>query len=317
MLPVTPNAQCQRLHRKIALLATIGSIGTLSLLLLPTDTGTWIVTFFDPLSKSLPALPPPDTGTWILTGLCAIAVMAHWGARAYYWKMVPPRGLFKRLALPLLGVAILLAASPEIVRRIEGWPLNLSADPPIVGPGDSTRVDMNERIRSLKGLWRGDTEVSLSVADGPALSTGIKVLRDTPVRATTAKGSWGTELEWDYETSTPWVQIKIPAEAALAGKTVTCNIKLSVTYPSYNRGNTGLFFEDVTQESVAQSFPESCPGRRARILQFRVVARIARRCSTFADLRRDSGKPLTGRVQERSHRPQLGVKKPTAFTACS
>src|SRR5271169_1093888 len=89
-----PNAQCQSLHKKIAWRVAIGSIGTVSLLLLPPHTGFWILNFVTIQKKSFPPLLPPDTGTWILTGVCAIAVMAHWGARAHYWKLAPPRRLF-------------------------------------------------------------------------------------------------------------------------------------------------------------------------------------------------------------------------------
>ena len=153
--------------------------------------------------------------------------------------------LVHRLAIVLIGAAVLMAASPELVRTSRHWPLNHESYPPVVGPGDQARVYMNEKIHSIKGYWRGRPQVVLheSGPDGRSLA----------VEATTNQKEWSSTIhakssEKDSST-TPWVRVSLPQDSSLAGKTVTCDIGLNVTYPAY----TGSKSFQTTSSNMARS----------------------------------------------------------------
>src|SRR5207237_839313 len=126
----------------------------------------------------------------------------------------PPRSLGHRFALALLLVAVLAAASPEIMRVAQHWQLNSDTYPPGGGPGHHPRIYTHHKITSVKGYWRGEPDV---VLHDEAANTFITTT------ARTNDNTWGDRISVESReksnTSTPWVEVEIPNDPSLAGKT--------------------------------------------------------------------------------------------------
>lgn len=139
----------------------------------------------------------------------------------------PPRSLFHKVALLVLPATVVFAASPEILRMSQGWPLNDDAYPPVVGPGDTTRIYMTEKLDTVKSYWRGDAHVSLSDSAGKGLSENLA--------AKTNQNDWPNNItvksSEKHSSISPWVDVTLPGGGDLADKTVTCDIELHVAYP--------------------------------------------------------------------------------------
>ncbi len=152
---------------------------------------------------------------------------------------VPGRAKPKWPLAGLVLLAPLVAAAPEAVRSARAWPANDACYPPVVGPGDTTRVYMPQRIASVKGFYRGTVEARLSAASLAA---------PVALAATTNQNDWGSTIYVkDDEKQThhrPWVQMTMPADPSLAGRPVDCGVHLVVEYPAIPPGGTG--FETVT-----------------------------------------------------------------------
>lgn len=162
----------------------------------------------------------------------------------------PPRGLWLRLALPMLLGVVLLAALPEIIRTMRGWPLNADSYPPVVGPGDTARIYMDQKIHSVKGYWRGTPEVLLHVN-----GSGDK---GVPVTASTNQNDWGSTIYAKSDekdtSSTPWVELQLPGDASLAGKTFDCDIDLILDYPKIAGSSNFQRQHEVMQRTIPLHF---------------------------------------------------------------
>jgi len=132
------------------------------------------------------------------------------------------------LIILLLMGAIVPLAAPEMIRSSRSWPINKDSYPPVVGPGDVTRVYMPEKITSIKDYWRGRPKAVLH-------DVGAKAGQGMPVSVTTNENDWGTTIyaksSEKNSTSTPWVTLTMPTDASLAGKTMTAEIDLDLEYP--------------------------------------------------------------------------------------
>ncbi len=139
----------------------------------------------------------------------------------------PGRSMVGTMALLMAFTAVALAASPELLRIVRGWPLNADCYPPVVGPGDDTRIYMNQKINSVKGYWRGKPEVAIYEAGTP--THRINALAESN------QNDWGSTISAKSSekntSSTPWVRVTLPEEPTLAGKTVSCDIALDVRFP--------------------------------------------------------------------------------------
>ena len=140
-----------------------------------------------------------------------------------------PRSLGHKMTLVMVGVAVVLAAAPEIVRIVKHWPLNDEAYPPVVGPGDQARIYMKDSINSIKGYWRGQPTAKVH-AEGSSAPAVVAT-------ASTNQNDWGSTISAKSSekssSSTPWVAVTFPSDAALAGKDVTCDVALHVNYPHF------------------------------------------------------------------------------------
>lgn len=137
----------------------------------------------------------------------------------------PGRSSIGWLAVALLPAAVVAAALPEVMRSSHTWPLNDACYPPVVGPGDHTRVYMPEKISSIKGYWRGRPYVTVIPTGGMPINVPAKANQNDWGSSISAKSS-----EKD-SSSSPWVEIDLPPNDSLAGKQVACEIQMQVQYP--------------------------------------------------------------------------------------
>jgi hypothetical protein len=141
----------------------------------------------------------------------------------------PRRSMMHQGALALIVGAVALVASPELLRSSQHWPLNEEAYPPVVGAGDTTRIYMGQKISSIKGYWNGRPTVLLHDPAAPASTTPITAA------AKTNETTWGSTISAKSSeknnSSSPWVEVTVPAMPDLSGKTITCDIDLNVEYP--------------------------------------------------------------------------------------
>jgi hypothetical protein len=146
---------------------------------------------------------------------------------------VPGQSVFARIALLLLLVSVPAAAAPELIRARRGWPANTRCYPPVVGPGDATRIYMPDSITSIKGYCRGSATASLHVTGGDGSVIPVPDV-------STNQDAWsGTLTVKDDEKKTdhrPQVDLRIPPDPALAGKTVDCLLHLKLEYPAVAPG---------------------------------------------------------------------------------
>ena len=147
---------------------------------------------------------------------------------------VPGRAKPRWLLVGLALLAPLAAAAPEAVRTARRWPANDECYPPVVGPGDTTRVYMAQRINSVKGFYRGSVEATLATPT----SAPVHLTADTN------QNDWGSTIyvkdDEKQNVHRPWVELQMPSDASLAGQTANAAVHLSLDYPSISPGDTGF-----------------------------------------------------------------------------
>lgn len=150
-----------------------------------------------------------------------------------------PRGSAGQKVVLLMAVlAVGLAAAPEVLRISRGWALNNECYPPVVGPGDDTRIYMNEKIHSIKGYWKGKPSVKIS---DPA-ATGAAARQKLDVTVVTNDKTWGNTIyaksSQKNSSSTPWVRLTLPDDPSLANKALACDVRLDIEYPASTGGKS-------------------------------------------------------------------------------
>lgn len=165
-----------------------------------------------------------------------------------------PKSGFQMLPLVLALGAIGATAAPEILRSSRGWPVNAEAYPPVVGPGDATRIYMTEKIESIKGYWRGKADAQ--IREGT---------RSLPATTKTNQNDWGMTIHAKSSekssNSTPWVGVTVPADATLGGKPVSCDIKLAVEFPHMQGSSTFMTHARVMQRNVSLNLAPAGAGK--------------------------------------------------------
>jgi hypothetical protein len=156
----------------------------------------------------------------------------------------PPRAILHSVTPLLLIGAVVLVASPEILRTVKHWPINEDCYPPVVGAGDTTRIYMSDAIHSIKGFWRGHPRVAIQTKDGQSL----------PAQARTNQNDWGGTIsakssEKNSKT-TPWVEPTFPDKPELANQTVVCAIDLDVESPEMTGSSTYNTVEHTMHRSL-------------------------------------------------------------------
>jgi hypothetical protein len=169
-------------------------------------------------------------------------------------------------ALILLGVAALAALSGEAARLAREWPLNEGWDPAVIGPGDESRVFFPGQIKSIRGFWRGESDVQVTnAAEVGASLRGFRCSSrtDTWERGISARYN---ELE---ESFTPWVRIEFPDNPELAGKELRLSVVVRPTYPVPAGGNTLRDQKDtLTQDATVRLAHDRHAGQTYLLLSY-------------------------------------------------
>jgi hypothetical protein len=126
----------------------------------------------------------------------------------------------------------------------------------VVGPGDETRIYMEDKIQSLKGYWRGDPHVVLSAPGKPSIN----------IQATTNQNGWGSSIyaksSEKSSSSTPWCKLSLPETPELAGQSLECNIDLDVQYPrAYGSKNFETEQRSMHRSATLHLAPPGAGGR--------------------------------------------------------
>jgi hypothetical protein len=168
----------------------------------------------------------------------------------------PVRSSTGWLAVALLPAAVVAASLPEIMRSSHGWPLNDACYPPVVGPGDHTRVYLPEKIHSIKGYWRGRPYVTATPPGAASI----------PVPAKANQNDWGSSISAKSSekdsSSSPWVEIDLPQLESLAGKPVQCDINMQVQYPHAFGSSSFQTQTDNMHHAVALAMAPAGAGER-------------------------------------------------------
>jgi|GEM_PF-2263623 len=136
----------------------------------------------------------------------------------------PGMGQFLGLGMSLL--AVVLCFMPNLLANMKGWTPNENCYPAVFGPGDSTTFYFKQKLKSIKGFWRGQgASCNITNAEELGLEPGATC------GVTTKSKSWGREIEGDDSSKTMWAKIKVNSAPELAGKTMDVVVELNVKYP--------------------------------------------------------------------------------------
>lgn len=159
------------------------------------------------------------------------------------------------VAFMLLAMSVVGAASSEARRLAGAWPLNRGFDPPVVGPGDTSRLEFPYTISSVKGYWSGAALVNVTNASDLGASGAHFFARS-------ANDSWGDSIKAKSSatnrSSTVYADITVPDDASMAGKTPKLMVDLSVRYPSSTGASS--FTEETRSFSHTASLVLAPPG---------------------------------------------------------
>lgn len=155
-------------------------------------------------------------------------------------------------SLILAATSLILVGSPIFLPSIMGWKMN-DCYPAVVGPGDQTTIYFAQQIRSLKGYWNGFVSASAKVegSDQPV-----------PVSGETKQSTWGSTISGksvSNNTNTMWAKVRLPADVAYEGKTMTLDVAVNASFPV---GEGREFFEhnERFQQSTTLQLSESGSG---------------------------------------------------------
>lgn len=153
------------------------------------------------------------------------------------------------LLVGLLGLAVIGALMPEVVRMGNSWPANDRWYPAVVGPGDTSTYYFDKEIESIKGYWKGRCKAA--VVNGKAL--GVK--EPLPCKAVTKDNSWGNSISVKSseksESSNIYAEITLPDQQGLAGKKAQLKAAIIYQYPKVFGGGkfsvqSGQLLEETT-----------------------------------------------------------------------
>ncbi|MFC1522884.1 hypothetical protein ACFL6Y_10795 [Elusimicrobiota bacterium] len=115
-------------------------------------------------------------------------------------------------------------------------PKNVNKDmyPSVVGPGDTTRINVGESIQTVGGHWRGVDIVFDAVVEGKKVVALVS----------SADIGWGImvfekTMEGKSPHITPYIELTVPNDKSLAGKVLEGKLSMTVRYPA-PVGNTGM-----------------------------------------------------------------------------
>ena len=122
----------------------------------------------------------------------------------------------------------------------------------MIGPGDAVRVYFDTSIDCVQKLWNGSPQAVATATDGTPV----------PLVATACKDSWGGSMSvkssQQHTSPTLWADLKLPTDAALAGKTLNLTVTMPVRYPTMGGGNA--FVDGATTATLTRELKLSSAG---------------------------------------------------------
>lgn len=147
------------------------------------------------------------------------------GPQGTVWQ--PQKSLVSFMVLPLMLAALGLLALPQAMLKLSSWPVNANAYPPVVGPGDETCCYLTEKVKSIKGMWRGSAKAEGRVAGAQNEKFALGAASST--------STWGQNISAKSSekelNGILWVNLTVPDDPKIVGKEVDCDVQLNVTYP--------------------------------------------------------------------------------------
>ena len=151
-------------------------------------------------------------------------------------------GIVPLIAIGLSVIGLCLIPAAEVFRMASGWTAHPFAVPPVAGPGDEVTLNWPNSVNCLKGKWRGIVEVEMTDPVGKHPKTKVDASCSTE-----QWGNWSGGRGNRNRDTAIWTKVKLPDDAALAGKDVSLHAKILVTYPQ----SSGLLrFENKEAEFV-------------------------------------------------------------------
>lgn len=148
-----------------------------------------------------------------------------------------PLQVFAALHWPvflIFAIGVLALSSCELLREIQGWPLNPEWHPQVVGPGDHPYTYLPVSFASVKGYWVGRPNATAQNADELGLGNGR-------MQSYSHGNAWGDSIRAKSSEKSqnvrPWIKIDIPDQPDLAGKRLVVKLDLEVDYPALQGGN--------------------------------------------------------------------------------
>lgn len=155
---------------------------------------------------------------------------------------------FHPVACGLLAAAVALGVSPELVRIGGGGAVNPSFYPAVIGPGDTSTYYFKKQISSMKGYWRGKAIGALVGLEGLG-EDGI-----LPLELKANDRDWGRSISLKNsekaQGSTIWAAVTMPAEPALAGRTVDMVARIFYEYPAMSGASSFEVRADKLEEAT-------------------------------------------------------------------
>jgi hypothetical protein len=143
----------------------------------------------------------------------------------------------------LIVVVLLLIPACEVMRLVNGWPINDGCKPVIVAPGDRVKVYFPKTITSVNGFWKADGRAELLNAN--------ELNRGPELKLSSKNDQWGKFIapkkNEAHGQQRLWADIELPDDAKLAGRTLQIKMDLQVVYPT-----TPVNFQN-TQENVTHT----------------------------------------------------------------
>lgn len=151
----------------------------------------------------------------------------------------------------LIVLAVLIVPLPEVLRMVQGWPMNDRWRPPVIGPGDESTCTFDSKIRSIKGMWRGPA--SATVVNAKELG-----LDQAGFPGRTSDDTWGNTISGknvSSSTNNMWATIAFPDDARLANREIELNLVVQAVFPEERPGksfdNTNDEFRQSTRVRTA------------------------------------------------------------------
>ena len=150
------------------------------------------------------------------------------------------------IGISVLGIAAFACVLPLILPVASGWTMNDSY-PPVIGPGESTRIYFTDKIRSLEGIWNGSA--AANIVEGEQIN----------LRARTKQDPIGNSIEGDTSTRQMYVDLQFP-QGDYAGREFRINMKVDAQFPQAQGTDSFIIANQTFQATTDLTLSDSGSG---------------------------------------------------------